>query len=304
MEKSQHSSDAMNAYLNQFCRHVVALHWLDARQSPGEVSDDVSRWDPQNFYGSAFILSVRRAWYVVTAGHILRDLDERLSAGRKIVRSNLMDGMASGSVFPPIPFILGRTEEWYVYDKDQGVDYALIPLREFFVRQLLAAGVTALEETSVGSLDLDADEYYLLGFPQEAVRTTSYRFGDTIHVTTDLGTPLLPVERVAAPPDYMKKSCPRFYGKVPNGSFDMENMNGAPQSIVGMSGGPIFAVKRTSPTSGQYWILAVQSCWDPKSRILAASPVLPLVHRIGARPGRYRTRGPAKQRGKNQAPVG
>lgn len=268
MTQNQGASDASNAFLDQFCKHTVCLHWLDVAREGG---------DAQNCYVSAFLLSVRNEWFLVTAGHVLRAIDERLEAGRRIVRSNLMDGTASGFAFPPITFILGRTEQWYVYDEDQGIDYALVPLREFFVRQLMAAGVTAVDESSVGSLDVDAGEYYLLGFPQEAVRTTSNRVGDTIHVTTDLGTPLLPIERIKAPPPHMARSWPRFYANVPRCGTSNRRAKGVPDSIVGMSGGPIFALRRTSSTSAQYWLIAVQSCWDPEARVLAANPILPLV---------------------------
>jgi len=285
MPESPLAPDAMTAFLNQFCRHIVCLHGFDVRLVADKNSDGMSRWDPQNFYVSAFVLSIRGTWFLVTAGHVLRELDKRLE-GRRLVRSHLMDGTASGSKFPPIPFVLGRTPQWHEYDEEQGTDYALIPLRDGFVRPLMAGGVIALDESAVCGLNVDATEYYLLGFPEAAIRTTSQRADGQVHVTTDLGTPLLPIQRLEAPPAHMISKWPRFYAKVPDFISREGRTNGVPKSIVGMSGGPIFAVKRTSSRSCTYWVIAVQSGWDEKARVLAACPILPLVRipeqRIGS----------------------
>jgi len=43
-----------------------------------------------------------------------------------------------------------------MYDEDQGIDYALIPLREAFVNPLKAAGVVPLDESSVCGLRICA----------------------------------------------------------------------------------------------------------------------------------------------------
>jgi len=264
-------------FLNQFCQHIVSLGGVDARIEPGADTDEESRWDTKQFCVSAFVLSVRGNWFLVTAGHILRELDERLKAGRRMIRSFLMDGTASGLELPPIPFVLGRTPQWYEYDEVEGMDYALIPLRDGFVAPLQAAGVVALNERACADITVAADHYYLLGFPEEATRMQSTRLGGTIHTTIEMGTPLLPIQRVDLPPAFMVSEWPRFYAKVPEHESNGGKSNGVPKSIVGMSGGPVFAFKRTSPASGKYWVIAVQSSWDSKSRTLAACPILPLV---------------------------
>lgn len=268
---------ALRAILDNCCRHLVTLNWLDVAVQQGAGSAQRIDPDPQNFFVSTFVLSIQKRWYLATAGHVLRDFEHRIASGRRVVAWNLMDGIATGRELDPIPFALGRTDYWFEYDEGAGIDYALIPLRDGFVRPLQAAGVQGLDESSVCGLDVDSSEFYLLGVPYEVIKTTSHRANGKVHFTTDLGTPLLPLERVLEPPDFMKKAFPRFYAKVPATSAGGPGL-GAPASIEGMSGGPIFAVKRTSPTSGKYWLLGIQSCWDPKRRILAGNPILPLVH--------------------------
>ena len=82
------------SFLDAFCRHIISLSWLDAKTEPGEPAGDSGPYDPKAFSVSAFVISVHDIWFLVTAGHILRDLDGRLQAGRRIVQSRLMDGFA------------------------------------------------------------------------------------------------------------------------------------------------------------------------------------------------------------------
>jgi len=73
-----------SGFLEAFCRHVVSLSWLDAKIEPDGPVHDTDAYDLKAFSVSAFVISVRHIWFLVTAGHILRDLDERLQAGRRM----------------------------------------------------------------------------------------------------------------------------------------------------------------------------------------------------------------------------
>jgi len=275
-ERHTKEDPALRAILDNCCRHLVMLNWIDVRVQDVRGTRRLDP-DPQNCFASAFILSINNQWYLATAGHILRDLEERLASGRRLVASNLMDGIASGRDLEPIPFDLDPAKYWFEYNENEGIDYALLPLREGFVRPLKSVGVQAIDESYICGLDTDATEFYLLGVPYEVIKTTSHRANGRVHFSTEMGTPLLPLKRVLEPPVFMRKAFPRFYAKVPCDNAISKGL-AAPSSIEGMSGGPIIAVKRTSPTSGTYWLLGIQSCWDPKSRIIAANPALPLIH--------------------------
>ena len=43
------------------------------------------------------------------------------------------------------------------------------------------------------------------------------------------------------------------------------------RDIQGMSGGPIIGVNRSGDGSGQYWVIAVQSGWYPRERVVCAT---------------------------------
>lgn len=260
--------------LGAFCRHIISLSWVDAKTQPDGASD----YDPKAFAVSGFVISVRNIWFLVTAGHILRDLDNRLRAGRRIVNSRLIDGFVSREPSQPIPFPLGDTPQWYVYD--DGLDYALIPLRTCFVRLLSTGGVSALGENAWVDIPESPDGDFLLGFPNQAAEIAVAPNGGKGNVTVSLGTPLLPVQRVYDPPDVLKRGAERFYASVPFTDGDVGDKQITLTDIDGMSGGPIFAVQRAENDRFRYWVVAVQSGWAKRSRVLAACPIRPLIDAI------------------------
>jgi hypothetical protein len=264
--------------LKALARHVVHLSCLDAKIQPDGIVTDVRNFDLRAFSVTTFVISVRDVWFLVTAGHILRDVENRLKAGRQIVKARLTDGFGTNDALPPIVFPFGDTPEWHVFSS--GVDYALFPLRPLYARQLVAGGVEPLDEQAWTDTPDHPDAYYLLGFPDEAtdVSVNSRADGGVVNVST--GTPLLPVLPITDPPDTMKLTGERFYAKVPVTKGTGEGREIKLTDISGMSGGPVFAVAHDGQKTLRYWVVAVQSGWLKESRILAACPIIPLVDGI------------------------
>ena len=48
-------------------------------------ADQARVFDPRAFSVSTFVISVRNVWFLITAGHVLRDVERRLKDGRQIV---------------------------------------------------------------------------------------------------------------------------------------------------------------------------------------------------------------------------
>ena len=270
--------NSQSRLLKAMARHVVFLSCMDVKTKPDGIATDVRNFDPREFSVTTFVISVRRVWFLVTAGHVLCDVEKRLKSGREILKARLIDGFSTKHTFPPIVFPFGDTPQWHVFSG--GVDYALLPLRPLYALQLMAGGVVPLDEKAWTDIPDCPDEYYLLGFPDQAtdVAVNSRANGGVVNVST--GTPLLPVLRITDPPDALKLDAERFYAKVPvtNGPGD----GGAIQltDISGMSGGPVFAVVYTEQQATRYWVVAVQSGRLEESRVLAACPVTPLVNGI------------------------
>ncbi len=264
--------------LDKLVRHVVCLHWVDVRSEPQGFGNKQSDYDPAAFAISAFVIAVRDMWFLITAGHILHDIQERLANGRTIMKSRLLADFTPNPATSGIPFPLEDSLQWHI-DSD-GVDYGVIPLRPGFVRPLVADGTLALTETCWNSCPNEVDEHFLLGFPSQANTLTIASSGHTRTVDISVACPLLPVFPVSDPPAALRSSYARFYAEVPiaNG---MTGVSQAPLTdIDGMSGGPIFGMKWTDANNIRYWVIAVQSAWLKSKRILAACPILPLVNAI------------------------
>lgn len=278
MLATSHTDNSSVDFLSDFCRHIIGLAWTDARTEPDGPAQDPDAYDPRVFCVSAFVVSVRDIWFLVTAGHILRDLEGRLQAGRRILHSKLIDALASPVSPPPIPFTLGETPQSYVCV--DGFDYGLIPLRPAFVDPLRAGGVVALAEKAWADIPDAPDGHFLLGFPSQAIECAVTSHGEEGNVNVKIATPLLPIHPVHDPPRVLQCSAPRFYGRVPVTTGDVGGRTVTLTDIDGMSGGPIFAVKRIGQDRYRYWVVAVQSSWERKSRVLAACLIQPLFEAI------------------------
>ena len=270
---------ASDRILDALCKHIVCLSWLDVLVSPNEKSDKPSSYEPEAFAVSSFIITVKDIWFLVTAGHILKKLEKRLKAGRKIVKSRLIDGMAGATGIGSIIFDLGNEPQWYI-DDDNGLDYGVIPLRPLYVQQLIAAGIKPLVSECWIDIPSDPDACFLLGFPKEEKKIDLRIFEDGGDVRIEIGTPLLPVEPIDNPPERIQKSADRFYAKVPIITAAESSLDKDFTDIDGMSGGPLFVIKQTGKGKSRYWIVGIQSSWLPDERILAACPIQPLADSI------------------------
>lgn len=138
------NGDGRSRLLRALCRHIVSLTWVDVNTEARRVKTGESGRAPKALAVSAFVISIRRIWFLVTAGHVIRHLHQRLADGRRIVTARLMDGFATDAPLPPIPFPLTDAPRWSIYES--GLDYALFPLRPAYARPLMAGGVLALDE--------------------------------------------------------------------------------------------------------------------------------------------------------------
>ena len=91
---------------------------------------------------------------------------------------------------------------------------------------------------------------------------------------------MVPVEPVRLPPEEMLVSRYQwFVGRV-GAVSDLPD-------ITGMSDGPIFGLSRGTDGQWQYWIVAVQSRWRPKARIIFACPVRVFARLVEGEMQRY-----------------
>jgi len=244
------------------CKHIVGISWVDAKTDPDGSGSSVSDYSPESGCLTAFALRVSDFWFLATAGHVLAGINKRLSLGRRRIRSQVIGGFASGARILSSPFELDKAH--VQYEDANGADYGFILLHAFHVRGLIADGVEPLRQLHWTNIPDSMDQkiqHALLGLPDQAqeVRMTEHNGGGRINL--NIRIPSIPVYPAACPPEVSVDNGKRFCAQVPvaKGRFDDKSISVT--DIAGMSGGPIFAVRRRQDNSFQYWIRAIQSSW-------------------------------------------
>lgn len=232
--------------LEFFCRHLVALcvnfDYLDG-------PDATSRGPRFTAYAGT-IICIRDMVCFLTAGHIVRELDEAIRSNRVTIYSAVLADTFGWRRISnhPIPFDLIGAPRFFIDDENEGLDFGLIALRANDVRLLAANGISALfEENWIHQPRLSFDGYFMLGLPSEFVseRLSSSGLGA-------VSPTMFRVQRLDLPPEGTRKTRhPRFVGQLDR---DLPF-----NSIDGMSGGPIFGIKFGPPM--RYWVVALQSAW-------------------------------------------
>jgi hypothetical protein len=231
-------------------RHFVTLSCV--RNVPGEKSEKVLVF-------SGFLIEIIQVWFYVTAGHILRDIRKAISQGATFDVWRLGDQTA-GNRFKDTAIPFGfDIDRWGVIESEQsGLDYAVAPLQDLYCQQLHAGGAIPISKVAWGDHVTEHDQWALVGVPSE---TVSYE-GKTLINARVVVAPLDPVD---APPEAGPKAQNQFYGRLKDDSARVV------KDIDGMSGGPVFALKKIEGT-WKYMVIGVQSAWYEKSRVVAACP--------------------------------
>lgn len=171
----------------------------------------------------------------------------------------------------PIPFDYDNARQIAIHDEENGFDYGVIYLRDYYRKLLENNGVEPItEEAWLKNAPKVADCYvlFMLGVPSELVKTSIV--GDTSVTNKEVtgwDYTLLKIDSIDNPPETIQKPDPRLYGEIASIT------NGAPESIKGMSGSPIFGLIQDDDSQFRYWVVAIQSGWLREKRIIAACPI-------------------------------
>src|SRR5262245_55374717 len=112
------------------------------------------------FNFSGFILSIRGRWNLVTAGHILRKLESGLIANQiALNRCYLIDSYGPNPATDlPTPFTFEDAPK--IYADQDGLDFGLIGLSDYYTRLLLANGVLPFAEIDWVKQPQQFDAYF------------------------------------------------------------------------------------------------------------------------------------------------
>ena len=254
------SNDLSTDVYKFFCRHLVGLS-VAYRWKIGEERNLLPRFS----ISSGTLISIHEVICFLTAGHVLKELEElRASDQIEIVGSTLVDTSGLNCVSNiPIPFDLRNVQMFYRDNDELGLDFGVIILDPYYVRLLAKNGRVAVSEKNwINQEGIEFEEYAMLGYPQEF---TSERL--STNGECNVAPTMIPVRRLAAAP---KERRPTRYPQFVAQLSPALKLN----SVKGMSGGPILGFCTKKDT--QYWIVALQSSWDPVKRIIYGCP-LPII---------------------------
>lgn len=239
-------SEAEFTFLKTLCRHFVALA---GAYYPIDAAGKKCGEEAFYFY-SAFVCKLQDTWFLVTAGHAMEDFLGPLARKEMSISVNwLIDYFGEGAkTLYPIPFNLLDHKIFYVNEDTLGIDGAAILISENEQQLLEANGIKPLGPGNWVIPQGDTPKgFVLLGLPEE--RTHTVHSGDTIK---GLAKPLLlPIQRLQ---DDETHPFTRFQGSID----PIQPLS----TVVGMSGGPIFAcVDKDGEVF--YYAVAIQSaCKD------------------------------------------
>jgi hypothetical protein len=230
---------------------TVGVHFVTMSciyQPPG-------RAEPKALLFSGFVAEVGGVWFYVTAGHILRDIRRSLTAGGQFDRWRF-DDQTAGNQFKgaAIPYAFD-VDNWGVIENNEiGLDYAILPLDTMYRLQLQAGGVIPIGKVAWGNYVEEHDQWALVGVPSETIA-----YDQKTIITGRIV--VMPLERAEEPAGAGRKAENQFYARLK----DMGNV----KDIDGMSGGPVFSLKRMKG-EWRYKVIGVQSSWYASTWTIAA----------------------------------
>jgi hypothetical protein len=152
------------------------------------------------------------------------------------------------------------------YDDEVGYDLGIMLLPPFYRRLAEANGVVPLTFDAWPTSRRAMDLFYELGVPRETIaQTDSFQKG-VVLLELDAVEP----EQI---PLVVQKRFERHHFRVKD---DLAAVEIPLTTIEGMSGGPVFGMEWIGEDL-RYWLIGLQSSWEPKSQVVA---VFPADHRL------------------------
>ncbi|HLN28158.1 MAG TPA: hypothetical protein VK395_10480 [Gemmataceae bacterium] len=262
-----------NEFIKWMSRHLVGL---SGTYFPLDQEEKAFRTKEQVFCFPGFVLALNGHWHYVTAGHNLLDvLEDYVKKGWIKLTGNFafLDYFGpDAKVKEKTVFDYDRANKLRIDQKDLGIDFALIPLDDYYKLHLEANGVIPFERKHwIGTNQIEFSFYAMLGFPEDLMEPCSRVVQNREQVGLDVCATLVLIKRLERAPDGID---------APGGDWLIGEVS-APISMKGMSGGPVFGFRQRDNGRWEYRLVAVQSRWFKDHRVIYASAISPVMHAIG-----------------------
>ena len=196
---------------------------------------------------------------MLTAGHILRDIEGYLKEPRIMIGPwSVIDDFGPGKHHEPVPFDMISAPRSYVDDDEEGLDFGLVVLNDYYRKLLEANSVVPIsKENWIAQSGMEFETHIMLGLPSKFIEGKLIDGERTPKILTSRApTMILVKELKETPADIKKKLLLRFIGKIDD-KCPLDDIDG-------MSGGPILGFRRG--INNAYWIVAIQSAWLKKKK--------------------------------------
>jgi hypothetical protein len=217
---------------------------------------------------SCFFLIINGHWVMCTAAHVMDEILQLRDNGTKLTDWHINDVFTKTEKDIVYPFDV-TTREWlYVRDDALGLDYCLVYVESLAAASMTSSGVRAISREGIGDAT-EAEKWVITGFPAHFTKQEGHSIGQRHYV---IGA--TPIDR---PANWeAEKNAASLFGQLdaPLGE-EFEAID-----IGGMSGGPIFGLFRQDGEKFTVKLVAVQSGWSDRSRIITACPVEPFLNAI------------------------
>lgn len=252
-----------------FDRHMVALFVRGIYE--GERHQGV-------YSGFPTIYQDNLLW--VTSGHVLKELEDLLNNTDFILSEmRWLDGFRIPAA-ASVPVYDNSLDMYGEYNDE--IDFGVIRIsglqQELLLNNDKIIFITEQIWKNLG--DAKPEGYYIIGYPTEWTNLDNKRHSKTQTKFTFLASlACLPVKKIEYTdlPNAVKriwKDREEFYGEI----IDYEEGNHfQPESIKGMSGGPVLSIERDSNDQLRYRLFGIQSKWEKKNRIICAEPMEKLI---------------------------
>ena len=227
---------------------------------------------------SGWILELHDRWFWVTAGHCLNDLNEPQKKGFiRVVTTGFMDYLAQGAQhWETVPFTYDPEDALYLWELELALDFALIPLSDIYRAAFAKNNISPVGRANWESQHrLTFTAFQMLGIPKDRVRLTQKGDGTA---TITVQPTMMSLEQISFQDalDACTNPPPRsedwFFGRIHPDTGD--------QMVEGMSGGPIYGFRKDTEGNTRYHVVALQSWWDPKKRVVFGCSVPYFAERV------------------------
>jgi len=253
-----------------FSRHLLGL-FLSYRKN--------SEKQARHAIATGFLLYHREVLLWVTAGHVVDKLDEILSnPNTDVLRMRWLDGCE----IPGAESVVVHNRDLMMFSAcEQGMNFGVVAIAGLDETNIVNGGrVLVMTEQIWKNLHLAQPEgYYIVGYPKEWLEVRKERLTDNqVRGSAIANLACVPVERIDPPtagqPESFWDDSEAFYGQILPFADDL---TGQPESIVGMSGGPVLSIERDLDGNLRYRLFGIQSKWLPRSRKVRAEPIHKVV---------------------------